>query len=147
MRFLGKHLHQEACFCYCINGEFFGSGPSLIIPLYLGHYRREQGWVLAIVANEIAGLPPSEKLTFGPVRAEVLSALFSTMFILVLSVFLAYSAVCRLIGELGRGMSRGGGKDIVLYSSCFDMRGAYSYVACLSHMAIENVSLARWKGV
>lgn len=57
--------------------------------------------MLAIVANEVAGLPPSEKLTFGPVRAEVLSALFSTIFILVLSIFLAYSAVCRLIGELG----------------------------------------------
>lgn len=59
-----------------------------------------QGFILAMVANEIASRPASDTLTYGPVRAEVLSALFSTVTILVLSLFLVYSAVCRLIGEL-----------------------------------------------
>lgn len=52
-----------------------------------------------MVANEIATRPACTKLTYGPVRAEVLSALFSTVTILVLSLILVYSAVCRLVGE------------------------------------------------
>ena len=58
-----------------------------------------QGFVLAIVANEIAGQPASASLTYGPVRAEVLSALFSTVFLLVLSFLLVYSAFFRIYGE------------------------------------------------
>ncbi|CAM9324062.1 unnamed protein product [Ascophyllum nodosum] len=54
------------------------------------------GFVLAIVANEIAGQPASASLTYGPVRAEVLSALFSTVFLLVLSFLLVYSAFFRI---------------------------------------------------
>jgi Co/Zn/Cd efflux system component len=56
-------------------------------------------FILAIIANEIASRPACEKLTYGPVRAEVLSALFSTVFILMLSVVLVYEAVMRIIGE------------------------------------------------
>ncbi|CAN0386672.1 unnamed protein product [Phaeothamnion confervicola] len=56
-------------------------------------------FILAIVANEIAARPACEKLTYGPVRAEVLSALFSTVFILVLSLILVYEAVRRIIRE------------------------------------------------
>lgn len=51
-----------------------------------------------MVANEIASRPACGKLTYGPVRAEVLSALFSTVTILVLSMLLVYSAVVRIIG-------------------------------------------------
>lgn len=53
-----------------------------------------------MVANEIASRPACDKLTYGPVRAEVLSALFSTVTILVLSMFLVYSAIVRIVGEL-----------------------------------------------
>lgn len=52
-----------------------------------------------MVANEMAMLPASDKLTYGPVRAEVLSALFSTVIILVLGLLLLYSSIKRLIGE------------------------------------------------
>ncbi len=51
-----------------------------------------------MVANEIASRPPCAKLTYGPARAEVLSALFSTVTILVLSLILVYSAIVRLVG-------------------------------------------------
>ena len=56
-------------------------------------------FVLAIVANEIAGQPASELLTYGPVRVEVLSAIFSTVLLLALSFSLVYSVVCRIYGE------------------------------------------------
>lgn len=59
-----------------------------------------QGFILAMVANEIASRPACDKLTYGPVRAEVLSALFSMVTILVLSMLLVYSAIVRIIGEL-----------------------------------------------
>lgn len=52
-----------------------------------------------MVANEIASRPACDKLTYGPVRAEVLSALFSTVTIVVLSLLLVYSAVVRIVGE------------------------------------------------
>ncbi|CAM9412029.1 unnamed protein product [Pylaiella littoralis] len=65
------------------------------------------GFILAMVANEIASQPASATLTYGPVRAEVLSALFSTVTILVLSMLLVYSAIVRLIA-----FSRGEGEDI-----------------------------------
>ncbi|CAM9395039.1 unnamed protein product, partial [Ectocarpus sp. 8 AP-2014] len=54
------------------------------------------GFILAMVANEIASRPACDKLTYGPVRAEVLSALFSTVTIVVLSLLLLYSAVARI---------------------------------------------------
>mmetsp|Transcript_17349 Transcript_17349/g.25717 ORF Transcript_17349/g.25717 Transcript_17349/m.25717 type:complete len:407 (+) Transcript_17349:25-1245(+) len=54
-------------------------------------------FILAIVANEIASRPACEKLTYGPVRAEVLSALASTVLILILSVGLVYEAIVRII--------------------------------------------------
>lgn len=63
-----------------------------------------QGFILAMLANEIASRPACDKLTYGPVRAEVLSALFSTVLILVLSLLLVYSAICRIIGELNRNI-------------------------------------------
>lgn len=63
------------------------------------HFLFFQGFILAMVANEIASQPASATLTYGPVRAEVLSALFSTVTILVLSMLLVYSAIVRLIGE------------------------------------------------
>ncbi|CAM9142256.1 unnamed protein product [Laminaria digitata] len=65
------------------------------------------GFILAILASEIAARPACDKLTYGPVRAEVLSALFSTVTILVLSLLLVYSAIARIIA-----FSRGEGEDI-----------------------------------
>eukprot|EP00903_Cladosiphon_okamuranus_P011809 g11097.t1 len=65
------------------------------------------GFILAIVANEIASRPACDKLTYGPVRAEVLSALFSTVTILVLSILLVYSAIARIVA-----FSRGRGEEI-----------------------------------
>ncbi|KAG5187163.1 cation efflux protein [Tribonema minus] len=59
-------------------------------------------FILAIIANEIASKPACDKLTYGPVRAEVLSALFSTFLILVLSAVLVYEAVVRII-EFSKG--------------------------------------------
>ncbi|CAM9739528.1 unnamed protein product, partial [Hapterophycus canaliculatus] len=55
------------------------------------------GFILAMVANEIASRPACDKLTYGPVRAEVLSALFSTVTILAISLFLVVEAISRLI--------------------------------------------------
>lgn len=51
-----------------------------------------------MVANEIASRPACDKLTYGPVRAEVLSALFSTVTILAISLFLVVEAIGRIIG-------------------------------------------------
>eukprot|EP00752_Nemacystus_decipiens_P013328 g11802.t1 len=65
------------------------------------------GFILAMVANEIASRPACDKLTYGPVRAEVLSALFSTVTILVLSMLLVYSAIVRIIA-----FSQGKGEEI-----------------------------------
>ncbi|CAN0050682.1 unnamed protein product [Ectocarpus sp. 12 AP-2014] len=65
------------------------------------------GFILAMVANEIASRPACDKLTYGPVRAEVLSALFSTVTIVVLSLLLVYSAVVRIVD-----FSKGEGEEI-----------------------------------
>ncbi|CBJ30574.1 cation efflux family protein [Ectocarpus siliculosus] len=65
------------------------------------------GFVLAMVANEIASRPACDKLTYGPVRAEVLSALFSTVTIVVLSLLLLYSALARIVD-----FSKGQGEEI-----------------------------------
>ncbi|CAN0334746.1 unnamed protein product [Discosporangium mesarthrocarpum] len=54
-------------------------------------------FILAIISNEIATQPACDKLTYGPVRAEVLSALFSTALILVLSLILVYEAIKRIV--------------------------------------------------
>lgn len=59
-----------------------------------------QGFILTMIANEIATRPACDKFTYGPVRAEVLSALFSTVTILVISLLLVYFAILRLVGEL-----------------------------------------------
>jgi zinc transporter 2 len=66
-----------------------------------------QSFILAIVAQEISGRPASGKLTYGWVRAEVLSALISTMFIVFLSAVLAYEAVHRIIDY-----SKGEGEEV-----------------------------------
>ena len=70
------------------------------LSFFVGGGRVNQGFILAMVANEIASRPACDKLTYGPVRAEVLSALFSTVTILVLSMLLVYSAIVRIIGKL-----------------------------------------------
>lgn len=61
-----------------------------------------------MVANEIASRPACDKLTYGPVRAEVLSALFSTVLILAISLFLVVEAIGRIIGARD---DWGGGKE------------------------------------
>ena len=58
-----------------------------------------KGFILAIVANEIADQPASERLTYGPVRVQVLSAVFSTVLLLVLSFSLVYSVYFHIYGE------------------------------------------------
>ncbi|CAN0042591.1 unnamed protein product, partial [Choristocarpus tenellus] len=81
-------------------------------------------FILAIVANEIATQPASNSLTYGPVRAEVLSALFSTALILVLSLGLLYEAVMRIIGkEYLSGLGRMGWVGLVIRCSVLDGLG------------------------
>jgi len=54
-------------------------------------------FILAILANKVMTLPPSREMTYGMVRAEVLSAMFSTLMIWLLTGGLVWEAVNRII--------------------------------------------------
>jgi len=53
-------------------------------------------FILAIIAAKLSRMPPSKNLSYGLVRAEVLSALFSTLFIWLLTGALVWEAILRM---------------------------------------------------
>lgn len=82
-------------FVELIGGYFAGS---LAIMSDAAHMLSDlAGMIISLVAIWLAQYPPTEKMSFGYARAEVIGALFSLILIWVITAFLSASAVLRFL--------------------------------------------------
>lgn len=59
------------------------------------------GIVVALSASMVAGLPPTDRRTFGYHRAEIMAALLNALVLLGVCGYLAYAGISRLIDPVG----------------------------------------------
>eukprot|EP00357_Protocruzia_adherens_P011665 CAMPEP_0115010870 /NCGR_PEP_ID=MMETSP0216-20121206/23606_1 /TAXON_ID=223996 /ORGANISM="Protocruzia adherens, Strain Boccale" /LENGTH=465 /DNA_ID=CAMNT_0002379233 /DNA_START=55 /DNA_END=1452 /DNA_ORIENTATION=- len=82
--------------CIEVTGGYLAG--SLAIMTDAAHLMSDlSGFLLSIFAIKLSTRPASKKMSFGYHRAEVLGALFSVLFIWVLTLILVYEAIMRVI--------------------------------------------------